>query len=267
MVTPVLTNQQAQNTQQVQCGHNGALDGGGSIFGTVFARAKLIFRRRENSPDGDPAPAGQRKRWKRALLLAPLLVGLLVLSLFDLGHPAAGKAGKAHKAGLIAALADPLAFFAERSPGERGGGALFSTKPGIAPSERVLSEVRDRDPPAGDPPAADTFAPVTDEDLAAIPGGLPGGSGFPGGAGGAPGGPGFVSPFFAPFIPGGGDPGDPGIVGFVPSPPGGVGAVPEPATWAMMILGFFAVGAALRRRAGQKDKSATRALDGKCPAP
>lgn len=34
----------------------------------------------------------------------------------------------------------------------------------------------------------------------------------------------------------------------VVNPPGGAGAVPEPATWAMLILGFGCVGSALRRR-------------------
>jgi hypothetical protein len=34
----------------------------------------------------------------------------------------------------------------------------------------------------------------------------------------------------------------------VVTPPGGPGGVPEPATWAMLIVGFFGVGAVLRRR-------------------
>jgi len=36
-----------------------------------------------------------------------------------------------------------------------------------------------------------------------------------------------------------------------PLPGGGVGAVPEPGVWALMILGFGAVGAMLRRRRGR----------------
>ncbi|MBL8556893.1 MAG: PEPxxWA-CTERM sorting domain-containing protein [Phenylobacterium sp.] len=52
--------------------------------------------------------------------------------------------------------------------------------------------------------------------------------------------------------PGGGDP-DPGPGGGDPDPgPGGgdppVGGVPEPATWALMLVGFGAAGAGLRRR-------------------
>lgn len=33
-----------------------------------------------------------------------------------------------------------------------------------------------------------------------------------------------------------------------PAEPGNPGAVPEPATWAMMLMGFFAIGSAMRRR-------------------
>jgi hypothetical protein len=227
----------------------------GSILGTFIARVKRRFGR--DMSETDPAPLEGRRRWKRALLLVPLLTGLLFISVVELGHPAAGNV---RKAGIIAALADPLSLFAARSPGERGAGALLSTKPGLGPAERVLSEVRDRDPAAGDaPPAAD---PLTPADVAALSDGIPGAGGLPGGTGGAGGAPAFASPFFAPFAPGGGDPGDPGLVGspppggppgIIPPPPGGgISAVPEPATWAMMILGFFGAGAALRRRTRNK---------------
>jgi hypothetical protein len=40
-------------------------------------------------------------------------------------------------------------------------------------------------------------------------------------------------------------------VAFELTAPGGVGAVPEPATWAMMLVGFGAVGGAMRRRRGK----------------
>ena len=46
--------------------------------------------------------------------------------------------------------------------------------------------------------------------------------------------------------------------GFTPAP--GAGAVPEPATWAMMLLGFFGLGATLRaRRGGRQQGSAALA--------
>lgn len=211
-------------------------------------RVKRLFGRGEDMPEPDSAPVGWRRRWARTLVLVPLLIGLFLVSVVELGHPAAGKAGRA---GLMAALEDPLALFAERSPGERGGGALLSTKPG-GPTERVLSEVRDRDPAAGD---AGPIPPATPEDLAALPNGLPNEDSLPGGGGGPGGGapgPGAFSPSFAPFPQGPNDPPDPGIIPGVPPPPGGgISAVPEPATWAMLVLGFLGVGAVLRRRAGK----------------
>lgn len=195
----------------------------------------------------------------RTLLLVPLLVGLLFMAVAELGHPAAGKV---RRSGIIAALEDPLSLFADRSPGGRGSGPLLSTKPGLGPEERVLSQVREREAPLGDPPAAgDPLSPVTPEDIAALPNGLPG-SGDPPGAGGDPGfGPAFFSPSFPnalsdpPTIPGGGGPpgsSPPGLSDPLPPTLPGVAAVPEPATWAMMILGFFGVGVALRRRARQR---------------
>jgi hypothetical protein len=242
------------------------MHGGGSILGILLARVKrFVGRDDEDAPESETAPAKRRRTWARTLLLVPLLIALFFISIAELGHPAAGKAGR--RTGIIAALEDPLALFAERSPGERGAGPLLSTKPG-GPAERVLSGVRDRDPAAGAPPAV---APITPDDIAALGNGVPGDGGLPGG-GDAPGQAlGNASPFFAPFTPAGfGDPGDPGIVrsptppgdgppGFPPPPLGGVTAVPEPATWAMLILGFFGIGAALRRRREPRSGNTCRA--------
>lgn len=220
--------------------HNGASDGGTIIFDARFSRVK---------PGQDEA-ATRGKRWKRAALLAPVLVGLLVVAVVEGGHPAAGKAGqsgtKAGTGGLLAALADPLSLFAERSPGGRGAGPLLSTKPGLAPEERVLSEVRERDPGPGIDPvfgvAPDGLAPGSDP-AAGDPGG-----GDPGGGDPFGGGPGGGGPSFGPFA--AFNPTQPELLPFAPgSPPDpGIPAVPEPATWAMLILGFFAVGMAVRRR-------------------
>jgi hypothetical protein len=182
-------------------------------------------------------------------LLVPLFIGLFFVAVAEHGHPAAGKASKPGKGGLLAMLADPISLIAERSPGERGAGALLSTKPG-GPEERVLSEVRERDPAAGDPAGAAPpgpndpvfgVAPNTFSPAGGAPGGDPAGgdpaggdpSFFPGG--GDPGGPSFLqrsTPFVAP-----GNPGLPGIP-----------AVPEPATWAMLLLGFGGIGMMMRRR-------------------
>ena len=72
-------------------------------------------------------PPERRRRWKRTLLLVPLLAGLFFVAVAGSGDPAIGKATKA--AAILAALNDPLSLFAERSPGGRGAGALLSTKP------------------------------------------------------------------------------------------------------------------------------------------
>lgn len=188
--------------------------------------------------------AASGRRWKRTLLLVPLFVGLFFVAVAERGHPAASKVSKPGKGGLLAMLADPLSLFAERSPGERGTGALLSTKPG-GPHERVLAEVRDRDPAAGAPGAAappgpndpvfgvapDTFSPGGDPGAGAPPGDAAGGD-----------------PDFSPFFPGGGGGAPAFLQRGTPFVSPGIPAVPEPATWAMLILGFFGVGTALRLR-------------------
>ena len=198
-------------------------------------------------------------------------VGLFFVAAVQQGDPAISQVTKTT---LIAVLKDPLTLFAERSPGGRAEGALIPVK------ERVLSTIRDRDPAgtlpgvedpvvAGVPEAPGPAGPAPEERvLSGEREGLPGGGGAPGGVGGPGGfapfsmGPGGLIPEnFMTAPPGGGDPGvpgdpgpDPGFPPGPPPPPGildppGVSPVPEPATWAMMILGFFAIGAALRRRA------------------
>jgi hypothetical protein len=65
-----------------------------------------------------------------------------------------------------------------------------------------------------------------------------------------------IPPFVEPFVPGPptvfNPPDEPKPPGWNPPggghPPGGGGAVPEPATWGLMIVGFGLAGAALRRR-------------------
>lgn len=167
--------------------------------------------------------------------------------------------------GMIAAaaevLSDPASLFAARSPGGRADGALTDTKPARAladdaallppAEERVLTNVRDRppipfvdaEPPAGAIPFVEApgAVPATPVAAAAVPPGglvgLPGGGsllpggGIPGGGTGGGGGGGGNG--------GGGNDGGGG---------GGGGGVPEPSTWAMLILGFFGTAAALRRR-------------------
>lgn len=240
------------------------------IFGIRFLRPKPPFREGDDPAEQPDAP--KRNGRRQALALVSGFVALFFVAAVQQGDPATGKVSLTT---LVAVLKDPLTLFAERSPGGRAEGALLPTKP---PRERVLSTIRERDPTG-------TLPGVDDPVVAGVPETAgPGGpapeervlsgerDGFPGGGGGAPSG-------FAPFggAPGGlipenfvtpGDPGTPGGPGDpgpgdpgpggpdnpgLPGPPPGLldpgGApVPEPATWAMMLLGFFAIGTAIRRR-------------------
>ncbi|MFK3890962.1 PEPxxWA-CTERM sorting domain-containing protein [Sphingomonas sp. NPDC079357] len=152
----------------------------------------------------------------------------------------------------LAVLPDPLSIMTARSPGERGHGAMFNIKQtkrprqlaGVrprSPRERVLSNVRERSPagivPAGDLPIAPggfvpDLTPVTPDALGPL---------------GPGGGDTFGPPPVFPTGPGGNIPGVPGPTP-TPTPTTPVPAVPEPATWAMMALGFAVTGFAVRRR-------------------
>ena len=186
-----------------------------------------------------------------AILSVPVLAVLIALPISE-----------SSLAGVADALRDPASIFGQRSPGGRGAGAMFQTKPDRAasaarevspgPSERVLSNVHERVPPAagGGPgvsaPSAAIAVPLeTPGFVAAGPGGAglggaPSGGSSSGGVGAIPGGFGPELP-----LPGGGS-------FLVPVPPGNrlpiISAVPEPETWQTMILGVFAIGLALRRR-------------------
>ena len=175
------------------------------------------------------------------LVLVPLLVVLFFAVVAERGHPAISKV---RRDSIVATLLDPLSLFAGRSPGERGAGPLLSTKPGGGPQERVLSTVRDRDP-TGDPAAPPEPGLLPD---AGLPGAPAGDGALPSGAVADD----QFGPFGAPFSAFNAPPGEinPGRALIAPPPTDPVtSAVPEPATWAVMILGFFAVGWAMRRRA------------------
>jgi PEP-CTERM motif len=233
------------------------------IFRTLISRLKPPSRQEETRPEADRMRA--RRRWKRTLLLVPFLVGLFYVAAVERGHPANGKPSSGGGGGnQLVPLADPSSLFAERSPGERGAGALLSTKPAFGPHERVLASERERDPGAGASPPAD------DPVFGVSPNTLPAGGGDPG-AGAAPGDPdgGDGSPFGAPaggnfggpqFLPRGlaatAPPGGGGGVGGTDPGLPGIPGVPEPATWAMMILGFFGAGTAIRRRTREKTRAA-----------
>lgn len=159
---------------------------------------------------------------------------------------------------VVGGLRSPMSIFASRSPGARLGGVLLQTKPDYAakprqrarpigpvpheqPHERVLSTGRTRPTaPVGLFPDANLLALLQGgpRTLAEGPGfGLPGqvGPGFDVPAFGFGDSPGFAG---APGNP-------PGTGGPVPEGPGS--AVPEPATWLMMIVGLGVIGAMVRR--------------------
>ncbi|GEM_PF-2289756 len=156
----------------------------------------------------------------------------------------------ANAAAEVSASGDALSDLENRSPGARLYGLATKAKRNIArllpgrdgdgdtapePEQRALGKVFD-------PPVADdfTFAPLTDDEpVAALAGpeeaeptsfAPPVGGNVPSGPGG--------------FIPPGGGSSGGGSSGG--NPP--TGAVPEPDTWALLILGFGAVGGAMRRR-------------------
>jgi hypothetical protein len=168
--------------------------------------------------------------------------------------------------------ADLFSLFQERSPGARANGALVQSKPisRAAPTERVLSSGRRR--PSGPPapastaqagPASLVVDPLTGTEPPAFLafGGVPS---FPldaaatgPGAASSPAGFGFGgSPFVVSGPGGGGAPGvSPEPVAAASPVPEVASAVPEPATWVTLLLGFGMVGIGLRAGARSRKGS------------
>lgn len=166
-------------------------------------------------------------------------------------------------------LPDPMAILSARSPGERGAGAMFNTKPPkqrllakaptkpLIPGERMLSTVRERAPGGWAPPTIE----LPDQPFAFVPE-LPV-SGTPTALGPLPpGNPGGFNP--PPVFPTGPNvpvpqPGvtptpTPTPTPGIPTPEAPGPAVPEPATWATMLVGFMVIGVAMRRRGARARK-------------
>ena len=162
----------------------------------------------------------------------------------------------------LKAVGDSVAsLFDSRSPGERAAGVLANMKHRKAPAlhQRALPKVRKNpvNPLAGivgavptPPVEAPPIAPPLDKVLSGAPSGPVAISPPPGGTIGGPGGGGFPGV----FVPGGGGGGviipppavNPPVTPPVVTPPTTSG-VPEPSTWAMMLLGFLLIGTAARR--------------------
>ncbi len=106
-----------------------------------------------------PAPI-----FKRAILALGMVGGIAFSGIIIGSDPTLVNANWQHR---LRTIRKPPSLFAAGSPAERESGALLSTKKRAArgPHERVLSEVRDREPPAN---GGDTFNPAAD----ALPSGL-----------------------------------------------------------------------------------------------
>lgn len=194
-----------------------------------------------------------------------MAVAMLVLALMSVTIPALSGDGGS----LMAQTSDALDRYLGRSPGERSETDLLKGKankePSLAerllgrrvngggePEQRALGKIFDTTPEASLGELADVPGPI---DLAAPPpsdllplgsvGGTPGGVGAPG----TPGGFGAILP-----PPTSTTPGEPAL----PATETPVAPVPEPATWAMMLIGFGLCAAAMRRRRNNMAESTLR---------
>lgn len=213
-----------------------------------------------NRMDKRANPKGSREdteRARKAILagLVPVAAGFVTVTL-------AGQfsAGERAIASVAAALDDPAALLASRSPGTRAPGALMSSKgprKAVHHERPVAQEVpkefteQAAAPPEEQPePVALLAQPMTPLDLP-----LPlEEAGLPQIGGGSPD---YVPGFTPPPIVWGSGGGQPTPTPTptptpeptpTPTPTPTIPLVPEPATWALAIGGFALVGATLRRR-------------------
>lgn len=184
---------------------------------------------------------------------AAILAALIAVLLATWSRPDARKALGDAAARGIAGFDSVATMIASRSPGDRPDGALASLKAKrlAAPHERALAKIRPVvpntladivAPPTASPIFAPPFTPTPLENLLGSPTIIPAATPIPGGP---PGG-------FPAITPGGGGLIVPPIG--QPSPPVPPGtptpSVPEPGTWAMMLIGFLLIGRRVRRSMG-----------------
>jgi len=200
-------------------------------------------------------------RLRRRGTIALLGIGVAgALSVATLSSPRFAHALSDGLSESIRGVKTVAAMLAERSPGQRPEGALaqLKHKRQAVLHERALPKVRAPAPSAYEalagPPPSPPLAPPPEAPLYTVVAGAP-----------------------TPITPTGGTPGGPPILSNIPTPGGGGGGftppvqttsevpttpqtpvtpVPEPATWAMMIVGFALIGRALRRKRGAGPKFA-----------
>jgi hypothetical protein len=222
---------------------------------------------------------GARKTWVAALLAiagtTPARLALIPLAAVAVVPAGIVVTGAPGSEAIAAAIADPLSVLDARSPGARAPGALTSSKPLKAADvqKRVLSNLNGT-PGAATPSAAAPLAqPVAPADAPGtiVPAVVAAGPGeaasiAPLVVGGAPGAAILPGIAIAPGVVGGGGGGGAGggggPVGTTPVTPGTpvtpVPAIPEPETWLTLLLGFGAIGGAMRfRRRGGAATAAT----------
>jgi hypothetical protein len=195
-----------------------------------------------------PKPQGFRIGRRSALVVAGIGAAA-ALSVATISNPWLGRAVNQGISSSLHGVETVAAMLADRSPGARPEGALANLKhKRQALHERALPKIRSPyGPPtayealAAPPPIA--IAPLPPAPLfATIAGGPPV---VPPGNGGGTGGPPILSNIPGP---GGGGGFSPPVILATPQAPTPAEAVPEPASWAMMLLGFALMGRALRRR-------------------
>ena len=192
-----------------------------------------------------------------------LLIGLAASPMALVALGATGPGLAITPSGQSAGRANAEAILGDRSPGaRRAGTAHTKLARATGPTERVLSQVRERPSPAAPPTTSNLSRAVFESAplgaptlvLAPLTNDLSGGAiGGPGGGIGGIGGP---APLFVPISTPGGGSGEGGTPTTPATPPP---AVPEPFTWVTLLAGLGLIGWRLRhersagsaRRAGR----------------
>ena len=198
------------------------------------------------------AASATRSRFKRLSIAGAIAIGIAAaVSVATVSNPWLGRAVTEGVNEGLHRVQTVASMLAERSPGARPEGALANTKHKrqAAIHERALPKIRGpfapptayealASPPStpiAPPPQAPLFSSLAGGPPTTIP---PGGS--------TPGGPPILMEIPSPGGGGGGF--TPPIITTTELPPPVTPSVPEPATWAMMLLGFTLMGRVLKRQ-------------------